>query len=91
MELWNISIYGGAYNSEIGPLQNLLNKILSRLQDLEASILNIRKTYQLNSLLYHYEKLTILFEKNSSRTRNNSLEIPKIRKEAYKKAHTMQQ
>ena len=65
--IWNYGIlaYGGAYNSEIGPLQNILNKILSRLQDLEASIRK-KKAYQLNSLLYHYEKLTILFEKNSN-------------------------
>ena len=80
----NIGAYG-AYNKETDPLQNLLDRILKRIPELKAEVLDVKNTFKLHSLLHHYDKFSRDYNKSTSRTRNKSLIISDINKEIFKK------
>ena len=83
---YGITAWGGAYNKEINPLQNILNRILKRIPELKAEILDVKNTFKLHSLLHHYDKCSQDYNKSTSKTRNKSLTIPDINKDIFKKS-----
>lgn len=76
-----IIAWGGAYSGRKKSIQSLQTRLLKIVYKQKFIVdkhpLDIEQTFSYESLLYHYEKLSELYNNKIKRTRYNSLQIPK--------------
>ena len=78
---YGISVWGSAYNYSLRILQSYQNKITKFMRnngDL-LGYLNIKQLFVLNSLLFYYDDFSQRYIKSSSKSRNKTLILPKIK------------
>ena len=87
---YGIIAWGGAFPNQIIILERLQTKIL-KIINKDKFVTNnyprnIHQRYGLESLLYHYDSLKSSFIMSNSKTRNKSLQLPKMDKKASNKS-----
>lgn len=80
---YGITIWGGAYASELIQLINLHNKFISLLNN--ENIPTIKELYIARCILFHYSYLSSAFCNSFSKTRKKEIPVPKHKKTIYEK------
>lgn len=81
---------GGAYNNVLNPLLLLQRRIIkiiksnkyitndANLNNKLSKILDVKKSFMLNSLIFFYGKLQKMYKESRSTTRNKIINLPQI-------------
>lgn len=80
---YGIIAWGGAYKNTVNILQNIQTKILKIINKNRFETnnpLNIKQTFVLESLVYHYDKLKNTYLTRESKTRNKNIILPRMNK-----------
>ena len=83
---YGISVWGSAYNNSLRILQSYQNKITKFMRNSSdlSGYLNIKQLFVLNSLLFYYDDFTQRYTQSSSKSRNKTLILPKIKKSVFR-------
>lgn len=85
---YGVIAWGSANKTIINPLYKIHDKIITIVNKKSNELikpLHIADKYKYESLLFHYEKLKTDFINIGSKTRNKTIQLPKIKKEVGKK------
>ncbi|KAL7288543.1 hypothetical protein TKK_0017285 [Trichogramma kaykai] len=80
---YGLTIWGGAYKSEITQLGKLHGRILQVVKD--KDIPTIRELYVVNCIMFHYAHLSYSYRSSCSKTRTKCLPLPNHKKTIYVK------
>ena len=83
---YGIIAWEGVYKDNMTLLQSIQTRILKIVHKncfVENTPLNIRQVFTLQTLMYHYEDLKVIYKKRNSKTRNKSIQLPKELKSLY--------